>query len=72
MAGSTNWRSKQFADAFMTLDREQFAVEFLRRNPAYIDDYKRTHASIEAGDIAADDGLALLARRWGLSFRPST
>lgn len=71
MAGSTNWRSAQFADILMTLDREQFAVEFLRRNPAYIDDYKRTHALIESGDITADDGLALLARRWGLSFRPS-
>ena len=60
------------ADKLMFLDREQFAVEFLRRNPAYVEDYNTTQALIAAGDVPADAGLAQLARRWGLSFPPST
>ena len=67
MAGVLDWRSARLADKLMTLDREQFAVEFLRRNPAYVEDYNTTQAL-----IASDAGLAQLARRWGLSFPPST
>lgn len=67
-----DWRSARLADKLMTLDREQFAVEFLRRNPAYVEDYNTTQALIAAGDVPADAGLAQLARRWGLSFSPST
>ncbi|MGB8016831.1 MAG: DUF6499 domain-containing protein [Pseudolabrys sp.] len=67
-----DWRSARLADKLMTLDREQFAVEFLRRNPAYVEDYNTTQALIAAGDVPADAGLAQLARRWGLSFPPST
>lgn len=67
-----DWRSVRLADKLMTLDREQFAVEFLRRNPAYVEDYNTTQALIAAGDVPADAGLAQLARRWGLSFPPST
>jgi hypothetical protein len=72
MAEVLDWRSAQLADKLMTLDREQFAVEFLRRNPAYVEDYNTTQALIAAGDVSADAGLAQLARRWGLSFPPST
>jgi len=72
MAEVLDWRSAQLADKLMTLDREQFAVEFLRRNPAYVEDYNTTQALIAAGDVPADAGLAQLARRWGLSFPPST
>ena len=67
-----DWRSARLADKLMTLDREQFAVEFLRRNPAYVEDYNTTQALIAAGNVPADAGLAQLARRWGLSFPPST
>lgn len=67
-----DWRSARLADKLMTLDREQFAVEFLRRNPAYVEDYNTTQALIAAGDVPADAGLAQLAHRWGLSFPPST
>ena len=42
MAEVLDWRSARLADKLMTLDREQFAVEFLRRNPAYVEDYKTT------------------------------
>ena len=72
MAEVLDWRSARLADKLMTLDREQFAVEFLRRNPAYVEDYNTTQALIAAGDVPADAGLAKLARRWGLSFPPST
>jgi len=72
MAEVLDWRSAQLADKLMTLDREQFAVEFLRRNPAYVEDYNTTQALIAAGDVPADAGLAQLARRWGLTFPPST
>ena len=72
MAEVLDWRSARLADKLMTLDREQFAVEFLRRNPAYVEDYITTQALIAAGDVPADAGLAQLARRWGLSFPPST
>jgi hypothetical protein len=72
MAEVLDWRSARLADKLMTLDREQFAVEFLRRNPAYVEDYNTTQALIAAGNVPADAGLAQLARRWGLSFPPST
>jgi DNA-binding phage protein len=72
MAEVLDWRSARLADKLMTLDREQFAVEFLRRNPKYVQDYDTTQALIAAGDVPADAGLAQLARRWGLSFPPST
>lgn len=72
MAEVLDWRSARLADKLMTFDREQFAVEFLRRNPAYVEDYNTTQALIAAGDVPADAGLAQLARRWGLSFPPST
>jgi len=72
MAEVLDWRSARLADKLMTLDREQFAVEFLRRNPAYVEDYNTTQALIAAGDVPADAGLAQLARRWGLTFPPST
>jgi hypothetical protein len=72
MAEVLDWRSARLADKLMTLDREQFAVEFLRRNPNYVQDYNTTQALIAAGDVPADAGLAQLARRWGCSFPPST
>ena len=58
MAEVLDWRSARLADKLMTLDREQFAVEFLRRNPAYVEDYNTTQALIAAGDVPADAGLA--------------
>jgi hypothetical protein len=56
----------------MRLDQEQFAVEFLRRNPAYAKDYRNTQNRIAAGSLSHDAGMARLARRWGLSFRACT
>jgi hypothetical protein len=52
----------------MRLDQEQFALEFLRRNPDYIEDYRNTQNRIAAGSLSHDAAMARLARRWGLSF----
>ena len=68
MPAASDWRSAHTADMLMRLDQEQFAVEFLRRNPAYGEDYRDTHNRIAAGSLSHDAGMAQLARRWGLSF----
>jgi hypothetical protein len=68
MPAAFDWRSPRTADMLMRLDQEQFAVEFLRRNPAYGEDYRNTQNRIAAGSLSHDAGMARLARRWGLSF----
>ncbi len=69
MSPASDWRSASTVDRLEQLDREQFAVEFLRRNPAYREDYRNTQKLISSGLISPDAGMACLARRWGLSFR---
>lgn len=64
----SDWRSSSAADKLVQLDQEQFAFEFLRRNPAYEEDYKNTQARIASGSLSLDSGMSRLARRWGLSF----
>lgn len=64
----SDWRSASTVDRLMQLDQEQFAVEFLRRNPAYREDYRNTQQRIASGLVSRDAGMASLARRWGLSF----
>lgn len=65
-----DWRSADAAEVLMRLDQEQFALEFLRRNPAYRKDYRNTQDCIAGGLLSQEAGMAHLARRWGLSFRP--
>jgi len=45
MPAASDWRSAHTADMLMRLDQEQFAVEFLRRNPAYgeVPQYAESH-----------------------------
>ena len=69
MPAASDWRSAHTADMLMRLDQEQFAVAFLRRNPAYGDDYRNTQNRIAAGSLSHDAGMAGLARRWGCAFR---
>lgn len=52
----------------MSLDRPQFAAEFLRRNLDYNKDYHSTQEQIASGALAHDAGMERLAHRWGLSF----
>lgn len=47
------------------LDFPGFAQEFLRRNPAYRADYRRSVSRPLAGALP-EEGMA---RRWGLNFR---
>ena len=67
MPAGSNWRIKG-GDYLQQLDRPGFAWEFLRRNPAYQEDYKRvvrkdaSHASFEGRSRDA------LVWRWGLAF----
>ena len=66
MTKRPDWRSPEYVDALKNLDRAGFAWEFLRRNPAYRDDY---------GGIAEDPDKSELSSEtvggnWGLSFRP--
>lgn len=67
-----DWRSASTADRLMRLDRDQFAVEFLRRNPAYREDYRNTQEGIASGSLSREAGMAQLAHRWGLSFPACT
>jgi len=64
-----DWRSADAVELLMQLDQEQFALEFLRRNPAYKEDYRDTRRRIAQGLLSHEVGMAHLARRWGLSFR---
>jgi len=66
MPPASDWRSLTGHRYLRDLDRPGFAWEFLRRNPAYQQDYK----IIEAASDAVDEGLKrdALVSRWGLSF----
>lgn len=68
MPPASGWRAASSADRLMRLNRAQFAVEFLRRNPDYYEDYRNTQARIISGALTHDVGMEELARRWGLSF----
>lgn len=68
MPPASDWRSVQAAENLLQLDRSQFAVEFLRRNPVYREDYRRTQENISSGSLSRDVAMADLARRWGLTF----
>lgn len=72
MPRSSDWRSEQTAEKLLQLDRSEIAIEFLRRNPAYREDYRRVYESITASSLPHDPAIAELASRWGLTFRSST
>ena len=68
MPTTPNWRSPTENDYLKHLDRPGFAWEFLRRNPAYQEEYETIVRG--AASDAGSEGLTgeALARRWGLSF----
>ena len=63
------WRSADSVAQLNQLERAGFALEFLRRNPAYRDDYARTQRRIAGHRVDPEAECADLARRWGLRFR---
>ena len=72
MSDAYDWRSPNAAKKLMQLDREQFAIEFLRRNPAYAADYHNTLSRTPPNPSATEIAMEGLARRWGLSFPART
>ena len=69
MPPASDWRSLTQHDYLKDLDRSGFAWEFLRRNPAYQEDYNTIVR--EAASDAADEEIRRepLVWRWGLTFR---
>ena len=63
-----DWRSENYAQAYETYDRTDFAQEFLRRNPDYQHNFAGTEERIAAQPGRADQEREGLAGRWGLSF----
>lgn len=72
MSEAYDWRSADATKQLMQLDREQFAIEFLRRNPAYMEDYHTTLERTPPDPSAVEIAMEGLARRWGLSFPART
>ena len=68
MPAASDWRSLTGHDYLQDPDRPRFAWEFLRRNPAYQEDYNTI--AREAASDAADEGIRRepLVWRWGLTF----
>jgi GrpB-like predicted nucleotidyltransferase (UPF0157 family) len=64
------WRSAETIERLKQLERPGFAVEFLRRNPDYQQDYARILRQAARGQAQAEAARATVARRWGLRFRP--
>lgn len=69
-APTASWRSAETAEQLARLDRAGFAAEFLRRNPDYRRDFRRTARAVAAGRLGADEAAARLARRWGCLNAP--
>jgi hypothetical protein len=68
MTDAYDWRSPDATKQLMKLDRDQFAIEFLRRNPAYANDYHNTLERTPPNPSATEIAMEGLARRWGLTF----
>ena len=65
MTKRPDWRSPDYVEALKDLDRAGFAWEFLRRNPAYRDDYAEIADDPDKQELSP----GAVGRRWGLSFR---
>ncbi len=66
MSKRPDWRSPDYVEALKDLDRAGFAWEFLRRNPAYRDDYDRIDEDPQESELSPE----MVGGNWGLSFRP--
>lgn len=64
------WRSSDAIEQLNQLERPGFALEFLRRNASYRQDYARTLRQIARGQADPGSARSELARRWGLCFCP--
>lgn len=66
MTKRPDWRSPEYVDALKNLDRAGFAWEFLRRNPAYREDYDELAEDTDEPGLSSET----VGGNWGLSFRP--
>ena len=66
MSKRPDWRSPDYVEALKDLDRAGFAWEFLRRNPAYRDDYDGIAEDPDKSELSSET----VGGNWGLSFRP--
>ncbi len=66
----SSWRSPETVEYLNRLDRPGFAIEFLRRNAGYRDDYAQTLRQTARLTDDPSPVRTALARRWGLCFRP--
>jgi hypothetical protein len=65
MTKRPDWRSSEYVDTLKNLDRAGFAWEFLRRNPAYREEYDRLDEDPEESASSPKT----VGGNWGLSFR---
>ncbi len=65
MSKRPDWRSPEYVEALKNLDRAGFAWEFLRRNPAYQEEYDRIDEDPEESELSPER----MGGNWGLSFR---
>jgi hypothetical protein len=63
------WKSPDSIKQLNDLAPSGFALEFLRRNPKYRQEYRETLRRIERRAVDEATALSSLARRWGLQFR---
>jgi len=63
-----DWRSPSAYEDKRKLDAPGFAFEFLRRNRAFLRDYKRLSEAHTRNDLS-DTDREIFAQRWGLRFR---
>ena len=61
MTKRPDWRSPDYVEALKDLDRAGFAWEFLRRNPAYRDDYDRIDEDPEESELSPES----VGGNWG-------
>jgi hypothetical protein len=68
MSWTADWRTPNTEEPLQVLDRCGFALEFLRRNPAYRAEHDRLRQVLATDAAAARIAACDLARRWGLGF----
>jgi hypothetical protein len=68
MPRTTDWRSPHAVDALLELDCADLAWEFLRRNPAYREDFRQTLQRVATGEISEEAAMMEFSGRWGYPF----